>query len=115
MDTFKELAAANTSMDRADPTEPAICAKPRRKRGALAHCPHCDAPAIIRSSRKHDHLISQLWMLCTNLDCGHSWLCQLSFVHTLALPITPKPGLDLRLGPYVQRALNSASDPPAAR
>ena len=90
---------------------PAIAARRLGKR-ALAHCPHCHAPAKIRTSEAVDIFHRDIWFLCSNTDCGHSWKAQLAFVHSIALPARPRPGLQLPLSPQRHPA-ERGPDPPA--
>lgn len=84
------------------------------RKGQMARCPHCESPATIRSSEEVTILHRDLWLICTNADCGHSWKAQLSFVHSISLPANPRPGLDLPVSQSKRRhGDNVGADPPA--
>ncbi|WP_145535217.1 ogr/Delta-like zinc finger family protein [Yersinia alsatica] len=47
-------------------------------------CPDCGTPAHIRkTNRKHSH-IADLYCACTNLECGHTFVMNATFSHTLS-------------------------------
>ncbi|WP_036628077.1 ogr/Delta-like zinc finger family protein [Pantoea sp. AS-PWVM4] len=47
-------------------------------------CPVCLANATIRkTNRKHPQL-SDVYCLCTNIECGHSFVMNVSFSHTIS-------------------------------
>ncbi len=75
--------------------------KPRatRARRAMADCPHCDEPGIIRSSEMVTPLHRDFYFTCSNPRCGHSWKAQMSFVHTISQPSQPRDGLNLPISP----------------
>lgn len=83
-----------------------------RKRRAMADCPHCDAPGIIRSSELVTPLHRDFYFTCSNPKCGHSWKAQLSFVHTISLPSQQREGLQL---PVRTPRTTRNGDPPIAR
>ncbi|EPV1495274.1 ogr/Delta-like zinc finger family protein [Klebsiella pneumoniae] len=47
-------------------------------------CPECKAPAIIRKSVPKGDLYSDLYCACTNVECGHTYVLNLTFSHTLS-------------------------------
>lgn len=66
------------------------------------YCPICEARAVIKkTSRKHKEL-SDLYCACTDVECGHTFVLNLTFSHTLSP--SAKTG-DL----MVQKLLNSLS------
>jgi hypothetical protein len=104
--------------------EPSERTRASRGGRALAHCPHCQSPGIIRTSAPVTILVRDIYFLCTNPECGHSWKAQLSFLHTISQPATPRAGLDLPVSPIRRsqppqadndsRALRPGHDPPQA-
>ena len=84
----------------------------KRARGSIARCPHCESPAFIRTSEEVTILHRDLWLYCTNPECGHSWKASLSFVHTVSLPSRPKAGLDLPISEPRYRERRRNGDPP---
>ncbi|EBV2165157.1 transcriptional regulator [Salmonella enterica subsp. enterica serovar Wangata] len=66
------------------------------------YCPVCEARAVIKkTARKHKEL-SDLYCACTDVECGHTFVLNLTFSHTLSP--SAKTG-DL----MVQKLLNSLS------
>lgn len=64
-------------------------------RRAFRLCPHCQAPALIRSSEDVTPTVKKLYMLCNNTDCGHTWIDQLAPVHTICPSQIPNPEVDI--------------------
>lgn len=47
-------------------------------------CPECQADAkISKTNRKHPQL-SDLYCACSNIECGHTFVMNVSFSHTLS-------------------------------
>lgn len=47
-------------------------------------CPDCQAKAIIRkTNRKHPEL-SDIYCQCSDVECGHTFVMNLTFSHTLS-------------------------------
>ena len=63
--------------------------------GYVIICPYCNSRASIRMSRQETPLIRELYLLCRNVDCGHGWKEQMSFVHTISPSGIDRPDLDL--------------------
>ena len=85
---------------------------PLRAKRAMARCPHCEAPARIRTSVEQTILYREFWMICTNVDCGHSWKAALSFVHTISRASRERPGLHLPLTPTAKPRVDGTDTPP---
>lgn len=83
---------------------------PRR---AFRRCPHCRAQAMIRSSEEVTLTVKQMSMICTNPDCGHTWVDQLTPVHTICPSQIPNPEVHIPPCPggYERRHFRS-TDPP---
>ena len=47
-------------------------------------CPECKAPAVIRRSVSKGDRFSDLYCACTNVECGHTYVLNLTFSHTLS-------------------------------
>jgi hypothetical protein len=50
----------------------------------LINCIECGEKSIIHSSKKLDVKMSQLYCSCKNPNCGHTFVMDLSFSHTLS-------------------------------
>lgn len=64
---------------------------------ALIRCLKCDAPCVIRSSVTQSAMVKDLHCSCTNTGCGHTFVSQLSFLHTINAGSLQCPDLDLPL------------------
>lgn len=69
---------------------------------ALITCPKCDAPAYIRDSQRITETVKHIKSHCTNTGCGHTFLMQLSFVHTFSPGLIDRPDLNLPRCPHSQ-------------
>ena len=47
-------------------------------------CNRCDSRAIIQSSSEESDAVKKLYCSCSNPECGHSFVMELSFSHTLS-------------------------------
>lgn len=66
-------------------------------RGSPARCPYCKAKGRIRNSEEVSVLHRDIWIDCTNDECGHRWKAQLSFVHSISVPSSLPPGVTINL------------------
>ncbi|WP_394027184.1 Ogr/Delta-like zinc finger protein [Desulfovibrio falkowii] len=48
------------------------------------YCPRCEAKAIIRTSKELSATMRQLYCLCGDPQCGHTFVMDLTFSHTLS-------------------------------
>jgi Ogr/Delta-like zinc finger len=58
-------------------------------------CPYCNSSSTIRHSEQVTETVRNIYAACRNLDCGHTWKAQLSFVHTISPSAVPRPDLHL--------------------
>lgn len=47
-------------------------------------CPECGSPAIIRKSDWKDKKLADLYCACAEVECGHTFVFNASFSHTLS-------------------------------
>ena len=47
-------------------------------------CTRCDQVAVIRTSREMSQAVKQLYCVCQNPECGHTFVMDLTFSHTLS-------------------------------
>lgn len=73
------------------------------------HCPHCDAPALIRTSVQITVLTRETTYCCTNAECGHTFNALTEIVRTLSPSATPNPSVNLPLSTHVRRDLMRAT------
>lgn len=63
------------------------------------NCTRCTSKATIRTSKDMGATLRQLYCTCNDPECGHSFVMNLSFSHTLspsALDLPESVRLDLR-------------------
>lgn len=70
----------------------------RMRRGTIT-CPVCNHDAGIRDSDQETELVKNLWCICLNATCGHTFKMQLSFVYTISPSAIQVPGLNLPQAP----------------
>lgn len=71
------------------------------------NCPHCRHRAQVRTSVELSPTMRQVYFLCTNLACGHSWTAILEAQRTIAPSGIPNPNIDL---PIMERNQVAALD-----
>lgn len=49
-----------------------------------ARCPDCGATAIIRKTDWKTHELADLYCACSDIECGHTFVCTMTFSHTLS-------------------------------
>lgn len=69
-------------------------------------CPHCQARALIRTSRPLTALVREAYCQCTNLACGHTFKIVVEAVQTLSPSAVPNQD------PAIVAALGSKTLPP---
>jgi len=58
-------------------------------------CPHCDAKSIVRTSNDVTNMVREIRLECTNDDCGHTFVSQLSVIRTIRPSMMPREGVRL--------------------
>lgn len=48
------------------------------------YCPRCEAKATIRTSKELSATMRQLYCTCNDPECGHTFVMDLTFSHTLS-------------------------------
>lgn len=66
-------------------------------------CPHCAAPARVRTSEQLSPLVRKSWHWCSNPACGHSFVTFTEIQCTLSPPAIPRPGVVLPLSHHIAR------------
>lgn len=72
------------------------------KDSAFITCPKCEAPCFIRRSERITETVKHLHAHCTNTGCGHTFLSQVSFVHSFNPGLVDRPDLNLPVCPRDQ-------------
>lgn len=87
---------------------------PRVGNRALIICPKCNAPAFIRDSEPQSEKVKHILAHCSNTGCGHTFLMELVFVHSIVPGLIDRPDLDLPVCPRdkVPHVLPPARDGP---
>ncbi|EET6467856.1 TPA: ogr/Delta-like zinc finger family protein [Escherichia coli] len=49
-----------------------------------ARCPDCGAPAVIRKTDWKTLELADLYCACSDVECGHTFVCTMTFSHTLS-------------------------------
>jgi hypothetical protein len=75
----------------------------------LPAVPQVRCPAFIRSSERITATVKHMNAHCTNTGCGHTFLMELSFVHSFNPGLIDRPDLNLKVCP------RERSPRPAAR
>ncbi len=73
-------------------------------------CPHCDSKAIVRNSADVTKMIREIRLECTNDDCQHTFVGQLSVIRTIRPSLMPRA--DVRL-PFANPNLIGPRSKPA--
>nr|WP_241169277.1 ogr/Delta-like zinc finger family protein [Serratia marcescens] len=48
------------------------------------YCPECGANSIISKTNRKDPKLSDLYCQCTDVECGHTFVMNLTFSHTIS-------------------------------
>lgn len=82
------------------------------KRRAPARCPYCEAPGKIRTSEEVTLMVRDIYIDCTDPECGHRWKAKLEFEHSIAVPASagqPREGIPIM--PRLRKALGMDAKP----
>lgn len=79
--------------------------KKLRYEGTRMPCMHCKAQAEIRTSRMVTESMRESTYVCTNVECGHTFVAITEAVRTLVPSATPDPAVNLPLSNHVRRDL----------
>jgi hypothetical protein len=69
------------------------------KDAAFITCPKCEAPCFIRRSERITERVKHLHAHCTNTGCAHTFLAEVSFVHSFSPGLLDRKDLDLPICP----------------
>lgn len=85
----------------------------RMRRGTII-CPVCNHDAGIRDSDQETELVKNLWCICLNVGCGHTFKMQLSFTYTISPSSIARPDLVLPQAPaeFIRRIYPAGPPPP---
>jgi len=53
-------------------------------RPVLVRCNRCGSAAVIDSSKEISDSLKQLYCMCKNVECGHTFVVSMEFSHTLS-------------------------------
>jgi hypothetical protein len=66
-------------------------------------CPHCKHWAIARTTRDVTRTSRTGTFMCTNAECGHTFVCTTEVTHTLSPSATPDPAVLIPLSSHIRR------------
>ncbi len=87
--------------------------KTTRTRLPSISCLHCGAKSIVRDSIAVTQMVRELRLSCTNEDCGHTFVAQLSVIRTIRPSATPNRDVRLPFGAWSKRPANDDHPEPA--
>lgn len=80
----------------------------KRLRRGFITCPICASDCFIRDSDNATSQVKDLWVQCSDLQCGASFKWQMQLVYQIAPSGIDRPGLDLPQAPdWVKRRLET--------
>ncbi|MEG3182102.1 ogr/Delta-like zinc finger family protein [Sphingomonas sp. LT1P40] len=75
-------------------------------------CPHCGDRSIVRHSEQVTPIVRELRLVCDNVECGHTFVAQLTVIRTVRPSARPNPSVFLPSGDWSPPA-NDDAPPPA--
>jgi hypothetical protein len=66
-------------------------------------CPHCKSWANVRNSVEVTPLLRDMFLVCKNAACGHTFAAAMEINRTLSPSATPNPAIVLPLSQHVRR------------
>lgn len=63
--------------------------------GIRVSCPHCESPTIVRNSETVTRQTRQAKLICTNADCGHTFVVVVEAVKTISPSAMPHPSVHM--------------------
>lgn len=97
------------------PGGPAMTQRIGPQKSLHAICPHCSTPGTVRTSRQITPVYKQFYIDCRNQLCGHSWLAELSVIHSITPSAMPNPDIRLKMGPTIAQIIRTAAAAEAAQ
>lgn len=71
---------------------------------AFLRCPHCDTPAMVRSSLLHSKLLRESMLQCRNALCGHTFSAYTEIVRTISPSACPSGDICLPIASASENA-----------
>lgn len=78
---------------------------PRHAVAIPCHCPHCHAPADVRTSKAVTPTLRTIAYGCRNQRCGHAFIVYAEAVRTLSPSARPDPAVYLPMGRETRDAI----------
>lgn len=102
----KALQSCNSSLRSA-----AVGARARagHKEAMRLVCPHCKEPSFIRTSAQMTVLTRESTHICTNPECGCTFVALTEVVRVLSPSATPDPSVNLPLSTHIRRDMLRAT------
>ena len=76
----------------------------------LNRCPHCRCRALARSSREMSRTFREVSYMCTNIECGHTYIVNMEFSQTLSPSAIPDLSLQLPISSRVRERVQEQLD-----
>jgi predicted RNA-binding Zn-ribbon protein involved in translation (DUF1610 family) len=61
-----------------------LTAEERNMRVLKIECPECGSKAVIRKTNRKHRKIADIYCACADVECGHTFVMNLTFSHTLS-------------------------------
>ncbi|WP_197484004.1 ogr/Delta-like zinc finger family protein [Comamonas thiooxydans] len=74
-------------------------------RRLMFNCPHCGAKSHSRTSRFVTDLVRDVVFVCTDIECGHTFMAQLAAVRTISPSSKPREGIFLPMSALKQKLI----------
>ena len=74
-------------------------------------CPYCSSRGKIRTSSALSDTLREYYFDCTNLDCGHAWKSEMTYVYGIRPSRASNPDVDLPMSQSQRGRPRSGPDP----
>jgi predicted RNA-binding Zn-ribbon protein involved in translation (DUF1610 family) len=68
-------------------------------------CPHCDTRSAIRTSQRMTRTMREITYVCTDPECGHTFIVTAEATRTLSPSAKPNPSVLLPISQVVRERL----------
>lgn len=72
-------------------------------RSPSINCPHCQAPTTTRTSRAITPTYREIYYQCSDVFCGHTFVCSLSVLKTLVPSQKPSAKVSIPFSPSIRQ------------
>ena len=71
----------------------------------MYRCPHCKTRALARTSKEISPILRELYYVCPDPECGHTFVVHAEAVRTLSPSAKPDPLVYLPISEHTRRAV----------